>query len=109
MYGNALIYYEKAFLMFSDYNSNRIYKLDTVTTQWSSFGTLANSRKWANVIFDGEVFLIVGGYGTIGTDKCTPTDSKLVCESISPKLLNYQAYPELFLVDTDFGKNKNVS
>ena len=102
-----MIYYDKAFFLF-DYNKV-IAKLDTVTTQWSSFGNLSSARVGANVAFDGEVFIVVGGSGTLKTEICTPTDSEITCESVSEPLLNYNYYPELFFVEDGFGKIENTN
>ena len=71
-------------------------------------GTLVNARFGHGAIFDGEKFLVIGGYDGGNQPKnevCTLNGSTMTCVEQSTTLDAYKYYPELFLVAEDFGKN----
>ena len=74
-------------------------------------GTLLNARFGHSVIFDGEKFLVIGGWRSDRQPKkgsknevCTLKGSTMTCVEQSKSLDNYAQYPALFLVAEDFGK-----
>ena len=82
-----------------------INKLDAATHVWSKAGDLKMARYAHNVIFDGRHFLVVGGYGTKKTERCTITEERqMSCVEQTPELTDYAYYPELYLVSVDFCK-----
>ena len=72
-------------------------------------GTLRYGRAYHGAIFDGEKFLIIGGYankhGPVKSEVCTLKGSTMSCFSHSEALDGYNNYPELFIVPKDFGKD----
>ena len=74
-------------------------------------GTLVNGRRGHGVIFDGEKFLVIGGYmsggGPVKNEVCSLEDSTMTCVEQSTALDNYAFYPELFIVAENFGKDIN--
>ena len=76
-------------------------------------GDLQHPKDSHGVIFVGSSFLVIGGDGDSGDDseKCSfepgLVDSavQLRCVNQAPNLYKYYNYPELFLVDDDFGKD----
>ena len=67
-------------------------------------GTLNHGRKSPGAIFDGEKFLIIGGYGKVKNEVCTLEGSTMTCVEQSEALEEY-LYPGLFLVTVNFGKD----
>ena len=88
----------------SDNFDDTIGKLDAFSN-WSKVGELRMGRHGHSVIFDGEYMLVVGGFGENLTEKCTFTAKGVNCYEQSPRLYNYEYYPELFLVPVDFCKS----
>ena len=87
-----------------------IGKLDAYS-RWSKAGDLSTARYGHGAIFDGEFFIIVGGYRPnlvgvlLSSEKCEFGDDGLTCTEQSPSLYGYSFYPELFLVEKDFCKS----
>ena len=76
IYGYAITYFQNGFILFggttsSNYYSKTIARLDLATTTWSKLGDLKTGRRGHGVIYDGHVFLVVGGWGDRKTEKCT--------------------------------------
>ena len=63
-----------------------------------------NARRGHAVIYDGENFLVVGGFGNFKNEVCT-LSGNMTCVEQSETLDYYAYYPELFLVTEDFGKD----
>ena len=104
----AVLYHDKAFYVFGGYNYHSSYyknigRLDEETTTWTQAGTLVAGRYGHGAIFDGENFLIVGGKGTFKNEVCTLKDEKITCVAQSTTLENYNYYPELLLVEENYG------
>ena len=83
---------------------SQIGRLDAITRTWNYAGTLKQGRRGHAVIFDGTQFLVIGGYGgTFKTENCVPNGTTVTCTQHETGLYNYAYYPELLLVDNDFG------
>ena len=70
----ALLYHDRAFYLFGGTSgsaaySDKIVRLDAETGAWSEIGTLAIGRQGHGAIFDGNKFLIVGGYKSLGVNQ----------------------------------------
>ena len=105
IYYAAIIYVDGAFYVFGGTPSIRaIGKLDATTTIWSKTGYMKTSRYAHNVIFDGRHFLVIGGYGTKKTERCTIKQDEMTCVEQAPELTYYARYPELFLVPDNYCK-----
>ena len=105
IYYYSMLYFEDEFIVFGGYRSSTrsvIAKLDLATTSWAKLGDLKVGRWYHNVIFDGEVFIVVGGSGSMKTEKCTLSGSTMTCSEQTPTLTNYYAYPALVMVPEDF-------
>ena len=105
---NAVLYHERAFYVFGGYSYSSSYyrdigRLDEETTTWTKAGLLVAGRYGHGAIFDGEKFLIIGGKGTFKNEVCTLKDEKITCVAQSTTLENYNYYPELFLVEENYG------
>ena len=46
-------------------------------------------------ISDQGRFIVVGGYGTFGTERCTLKGNEIQCTTVDPELRNYKFYPEM--------------
>ena len=59
----AIIFINDGFIIFGGYpRTNVIARLDLPTTSWSNIGNLRIARYAHSVIYDGDNFLVVGGY-----------------------------------------------
>ena len=76
--------------------------MDATTKIWSKVGDLNSARDGHNVIFDGAHFLVIGGYGTQKTEKCTMANGQMTCIDQNPELTNYAYYSELYMVPLNF-------
>ena len=68
---------------------------------------MATGRFQHNVIYDGEVFMVIGGYesayaDTLHSEKCTLSGSTMTCTKQTPYLTNYSRTPALIMVPEDF-------
>ena len=79
-----------------------IGRLDIKTRNWPNAGDLVTGRHTHNAIYDGQYVLVVGGDGTFQTEKCSISNEQVSCSDQSPELINYDYYPEVFLVPEDF-------
>ena len=82
--------------------SNIIGRLDAATKVWSKAGTLITPRKEHSVIFDGSNLMIIGGWYEKMTEKCSISNKQITCFEQFPMLNDYDGYPALFLVPSDF-------
>ena len=74
----------------------------------SRAGFLANGRHGHGAIFDGENFLVIGGYKSgdpVMNEVCTLDGSRMACVEQPINMEDYYEFPELFLVPDDFGKD----
>ena len=105
----ASIYVNEGFYIIGgrtfEFVSNVVGRFDSATRTWSYAGSLKGGRRGHNAIFDGEQVLIVGGYDTKATEACRLVNSKFVCTQLESSLTGYSAYPELALVDENFGND----
>ena len=85
-------------------NDKTIGRLDATTMVWSKSGNLVNGRHGHNAIYDGSSLIVVGGSGTLKTEKCTISNDQVSCTAQNPALKDYVYYPELFFVPFDFCK-----
>ena len=63
------------------------------------------ARSGHAVIFDGSQFLVVGGGGDIKTENCALIGDTVTCTEQQFGLDDYSDYPELMLVEDDFGND----
>ena len=102
----SMLYLEGGFIVFGGAESptkSVITRLDLSTTSWTKLGDLKVGRVHHNVIYDGEVFIVVGGpTDSIKTEKCTLSGSTMTCSEQSPALTGYHKYPALVMVPEDF-------
>ena len=104
----SMLYFENGFIIFgSNGATSVIAKLDLQTTSWIKLGDLTLERWNHNVIYDGEVFIVVGGLATndIKTEKCSLSGSTMTCSEQEPILPGYNEYPALVMVPDDFCTN----
>ena len=106
-----MLYHGRAFYVFGGTldgsSTNTIARLDAETTTWSEAGTLVTGRYAHGAIFDGEKFLIIGGRGSLKNEVCTLNNATMTCTEQSTTLEDYAYYPELFLVEENYGKDWN--
>jgi len=85
-------------------DESTIGRLDIKTRKWSNAGSLMYARSGHNAIYDGQYVLVVGGYETFQTEKCSISNNQITCSSQSPELYYYAYYPEVFLVPEGYCK-----
>ena len=113
----ASVYFEEAYYIFggsvitplgySDWSTN-IGRLDAVKRTWSLAGSLNQARDGHGVIFDGSQHLVIGGGGGGGglkTEVCDIIGETVTCTLHSEALYDYKIYPELLLVDGNYGND----
>ena len=107
-----MLHHNRAFFIFGGYSDSNKYedtiaRLDAETKTWSKAGSLKNGRYAHGAIFDGEKFIVVGGYngGAVENEVCTLIGTSMSCEASANILDGYWYYPELFLVPENFGKD----
>ena len=109
-----MVYFDNGFLIFGGLQRNSatsaVVRLDLSTTSWIKLGDLTVPRSYHDVVYDGEVFMVIGGStwnGTVGhtemnTEKCSISESTMTCLEQSPMLNNYHRHPALIMVPEDF-------
>ena len=105
MYYFSTLYFQGGFIVFggpSVSNKTIIAKLDLSTTSWSKLGDLKVGRYGHNIIYDGKDFIVVGGYSSMKTEKCSLSGLKMTCTEQQPTLTDYYLYPALVMVPEDF-------
>ena len=78
-----------------------------MTREWKQVGYPYYNHVGHRVIFDGTDFIIVG---TSNREKCSlDRDDNMSCSRINDglNLGSYEIHPEVFLVDSYFGKDFN--
>ena len=90
----AITYFQNGFILFGGWTSDTYYsktiaRLDLTTTTWSKLGDLKTGRIGHGVIYDGQVFLVVGGNGNRKTEKCTLSGTEFK-EQISTTVIDVQ-------------------
>ena len=78
---------------------NSILALQEKTWTWSSFGKMKTSREGHGVIFVGDRFMLIGGYGTKKNEACFLKNDQFSCKQVASSLKDYVYYPILYLVD----------
>ena len=106
----ASVFHEEAFFVFGgkgDYwdDFGSIGRLDAVTLTWSLAGSLKQARNGHAVIFDGTQFLVIGGPGEFKTENCVPNGDTVTCTEQQKGFDHYYSYPELMLVDGNYGND----
>ena len=76
---------------------------------WAKVGDLQKSRHGHGSIYDGSVFMVIGGQldhknDAAPTEKCILSNGTISCTEQTPELYDYILYPELYLVPSDFGQ-----
>ena len=80
--------------------------MDAVTRTWSLAGNLKQARRGHAVVFDGEKFLVIGGYGNSEkTENCVLNGDKITCTQQQNGLSHYAYYPETFLVNENYSND----
>ena len=69
---------------------------------WSLAGNLATARSGHGAVFIDGFFLVVGGYKSNRTEKCSLQQGAVSCTSQEPSFSDYSRYPELFMVADSF-------
>ena len=86
-----------------NYENLKTLITDLVTESWFLVGSLNYARFGHNVIFDGQHFLVVGGYDEFKNEVCTLGEDKMItCEKTYTYMKYWRFYPELFLVNDTF-------
>ena len=111
-------YFEKAYYIFggrttipsNNSPSSKIGRLDAVKRTWSLAGSLNKARDGHGVIFDGSQHLVIGGFasgytGNFKTEVCDIIGETVTCTEQGEGLKNYEFYPELALVDDNYGND----
>ena len=104
----ASVFYEQAFFIFGGYGHellSQIGRFDAVTLTWSLAGSLKVPRSDHAVVFDGFQFLVIGGDGDFKTENCIPSGETITCTEQEFGLTDYKFYPELVIVDENYGKD----
>ena len=83
----------------------QIGRLDAVTRTWSLAGSLKGGKRAPGVVFDGEQFIVIGGADYSRTENCVLTGESITCTEQESGLDDYAYYPELLLVDSDYGND----
>ena len=77
----AIISHQNGLILFGGYadaeSLKTMARLDLATTSWSKLGELQTPRDGHGVIFDGDVFMIIGGEGNLKTEECTLSGKEL--------------------------------
>ena len=104
------------FIIFGDFDekSNKattiIAKFDPTQNVWTKLGNLQFSRYGFGAIEVQKHFLIMGGEEKKRTETCVISGESIKCKSREPTLNNFQFYPALMVVETDYTERcKNFS
>ena len=85
---------------------NAIASFDTVTKKWKKLGELKHGRYAHGVIIQAGEFVVVGGTGSISTERCILNGESIKCTTVDPELENYNFYPEMMSVPENYCSNK---
>jgi len=69
---------------------------------WNKVGDMLYKREGHNAILNGNIALIMGGFGSFKTERWTHDHGDLSAVEMTPVLSAYSFYPALFLVDNDY-------
>ena len=101
-----MLFLDGGFILFGGRSTSPvgvIARLDSGTTSWSKLGELRSSRYQHNVIYDGEVFMVIGGNNSnLKSEKCSLSRSTMTCTEQAPALTSYMLTPALVMVPEDF-------
>ena len=87
-----------------------IAKFDPTQNVWTKLGNLQFSRYGFGAIEIQKHFLIMGGEEKKRTETCVISGESIKCKSQEPTLNNFQFYPALMVVETDYTERcKNFS
>ena len=87
-----------------------IAKFDPTKNVWTKLGNLQFSRYAFGAIEVQKHFLIMGGEEKKRTETCVISGESIKCKSREPTLNNFQFYPALMVVETDYTEHcKNFS
>ena len=102
----SVVHKNRRFFLFGGTTTEDVIAmLDVATRSWSRVGSL-NVGRWGHAVVDRENdFIIVGGGGTISTERCVLENDEMTCEVVEPNLTKFYIYPEAMLVDKDFCVN----
>ena len=70
--------------------------------EWRKLGYLNKARHAHGVIIHQEEFIIVGGIGTLGTERCILNGDSVQCSTVDPQLEGYFGYPEMMSIHENF-------
>ena len=79
-----------------------IAKFDPTQNIWTKLGNLQFSRYGFGAIEIQKHFLIMGGEEKKRTETCVISGESIKCKSREPTLNNFQLYPALMVVETDY-------
>ena len=79
-----------------------IAKFDPTKNVWTKLGNLQFSRYGFGAIEIQKHFLIMGGEEKKRTETCVISGESIKCKSREPTLNNFQFYPALMVVETDY-------
>lgn len=72
-------------------------------SKWSKVGTLQNARYAHDVTFLNQVFLVVGGAGSLPSEVCSlDQNGQMSCLPKGPFMDNFAWYPESFIVEENY-------
>lgn len=94
IYWARIVHFNASFFLFGGKNGStglsRIASYSPVTNQWISRGQLLTRREYAGVIWDGDAFIVIGGWIEAGDDgsseKCHFVGEQIECEYQTPVL-----------------------
>jgi len=69
---------------------------------WNKVGDMLYKREGHNAILNGNIALIMGGFGSFKTERWTHDHGDLSAVEMTPVLSAYSFYPALFLVENDY-------
>ena len=69
---------------------------------WTKLGNLQFSRHRFGAIETQKQFLIMGGEGKKRSELCEVTGETIKCKSSEPTLNNFQLYPAMMVVETEY-------
>ena len=97
----AVTYFQNGFIIFGgivdNVPSKTIARLDLATTSWSKLGDLQTGRREHGVIYDGDVFLIIGGWGDYKTERCSLSGKEFYLSLNSNLPMQFIIRKKLFL------------
>ena len=112
-YADALIDYQLLplstdFVLFGGFDENKKVSISTVAkfvptkNIWTKLGNLQFSRHGFGVVEIQKQFLVMGGKGKKRTEMCVVTGQKIKCKSREPTLNDFQFYPALMVIETEY-------